>query len=302
MTNSLAFILGLLDHCDPACVSGEDFAGPHGSALRLCQRKGFLAKEPGRHPVPSCPHCREGVPLLLGGRYLCAVCESPVDARHFQLWRFDLGAFLTWLARSLHLQGDVRQVEERFWQLGTFLDGQERFECFFRRSGVLSERACHRLHAYRNVLVLGASAAEPVTGFQGSCFSLLDILRLDQRSVCVVDLRSLLHHSGHVRFDERSGTLFVGEVRLGDVPVGSKEFFLLAFLSANIDLYVSYADIKHYVLQRSGSRDTTEEATFCQRLKSRIKKRMPQIDLLLATTNKGDGYRLRGLVSATPPR
>ena len=61
--------------------------------------------------------------------------------------------------------------------------------------------------------------------------------------------------------------------------------------------YVAYADIKHYVLQHSGGTDTTEEATFCQRLKSRIKKKsVPKIDVLVATTNKGDGYRLRGAV------
>jgi hypothetical protein len=49
------------------------------------------------------------------------------------------------------------------------------------------------------------------------------------------------------------------------------------------------------VLRRAGSTDTTEEATFCQGLKSRIKKKwVPRIDELIATTNKGDGYRLRG--------
>ena len=40
--------------------------------------------------------------------------------------------------------------------------------------------------------------------------------------------------------------------------------------------------------------DETEEATFCQKLKSRIKTRhIPQFDRVIVTTNKGDGYRLR---------
>jgi hypothetical protein len=49
--------------------------------------------------------------------------------------------------------------------------------------------------------------------------------------------------------------------------------------------YVAYEDIKHHVLQYSGSTDTTEEATFCQRLKkNRIKKRfVPAIDRLIVT-------------------
>jgi len=53
--------------------------------------------------------------------------------------------------------------------------------------------------------------------------------------------------------------------------------------------------MKRFVLAQAGSADTTEEATFCQALKSRIKKKwIPQIDLLVTTTNKADGYRLRG--------
>src|SRR5436190_1163694 len=45
----------------------------------------------------------------------------------------------------------------------------------------------------------------------------------------------------------------------------------------------------------SGRTDTTEEATFCQKLKSRIKERsVPRIDELLVTSNKGDGYRMKG--------
>jgi hypothetical protein len=59
---------------------------------------------------------------------------------------------------------------------------------------------------------------------------------------------------------------------------------------------VPYADLKHEVLRRSGSADTTEEATFCQKLKSRLKKGLPAIDRLVVTTNKGDGYRLRAFL------
>jgi hypothetical protein len=68
-------------------------------------------------------------------------------------------------------------------------------------------------------------------------------------------------------------------------------------LAADPDQFVSYHDLKRDVLSHSGSTDTTDEATFCQKLKSRIKaKWVPRIDDLLATTNKGDGYRLRGHV------
>src|SRR5206468_7313793 len=97
-----------------------------------------------------------------------------------------------------------------------------------------------------------------------------------------------------VRFDVGTGSLFVDDRLLGEVPLSSKEFFFLRYLAEHLDAFVAYADLKREVLRRSGSRDTTEEATFCHRLKNRIKKRwVAEIDRLLVTTNKADGYRLR---------
>src|SRR5437868_6029135 len=118
MTPDLTFIFGLLDADSLASASQEDLSGEHAAMLRLWQRLGFLAREPGRHPVPSCPHCKEGVPYLLGSRYICDDCRSDIDPRHLLLWRFDLVTFLRWLARRLRLAGNIRQVEDRLWQLG----------------------------------------------------------------------------------------------------------------------------------------------------------------------------------------
>src|SRR5437667_4860758 len=98
MRTSLEFILGLIRHADPAFAGFEDFCGPHASALRLWQRYGFLATRPEPNRVPSCPHCRQGVPFEARGRLICDRCLSAVDRRHLLLWRFDLNALLAWLA------------------------------------------------------------------------------------------------------------------------------------------------------------------------------------------------------------
>lgn len=85
-----------------------------------------------------------------------------------------------------------------------------------------------------------------------------------------------------------------GETWLGEVPVGTKEYHFVARLAADLDHFVPYADLKRDVLRLAGSRDETEEVTFCQKLKSRVKARyVPRIDGLIVTTNKADGYRLR---------
>jgi hypothetical protein len=296
MTASLEFLLGLLE-CEPAVVAQEDFEGAHGEALRLWQQMGFVGKEPGRNRVTSCPHCGEGVPYRIAARYVCPRCGSQVDPRHLLLWPVDREVFLRWLAEQLHLRGGVRRIDDHLWQLGTWEAGDVVSECFYRRPGPLSDVARKRLTAYRNAVVLfGVSLPDDAATRHRPSVSLLELLRLGE-SLTVLSLERVLHKDGSVRFDPESGALWAGDVWLGEVPRGSKEFSFLECLAAHLDSFVPYADLKHFVLHRSGSTDETEEATFCQGLKSRIKKKwVPKLDQVIATTNKADGYRLRGHV------
>lgn len=297
MDPDLAFILGLLDRQAPSCVSHEDFLGTHAPALRLWQRLGFLAREPERNPVPSCPHCCEGVPYPLGGRYVCGTCQSPVDPRHLLLWRFHLEAFLTWLAGALHLGGTVRFLDDHLWQLGSHRFGGLSYECFFCRSGPLSPRERMRLLSFRNAVLLRAVPWADVTaGFKGPSFLLPELLHANEHSMTVVDLNQLLGDGGEVRFDEQSGGILAGSTWLGDVALATKEYHLLTILWRHVNELVPYRVMKEYVLAQTGSSDTTDEATFCHKLKNRLKQTIPQIDLLIRTTNKGEGYMLRAFV------
>src|SRR5437870_5489621 len=101
MSAGLEFLLGLLDQDDPVYVAQEDFDGAYGDVIRTVQTMGFLSREPGVNPVPSCPHCGEGVPYRLGGRYVCNACHSRIDPRHLVAWQLDREAFLRWLAEGL---------------------------------------------------------------------------------------------------------------------------------------------------------------------------------------------------------
>jgi hypothetical protein len=297
MPTDLEFVLGLLNRSYPAFASHDDFLGPHAPVLRLWQRMGFLAAEPEPHPVPSCPYCQEGVPISVGRTFLCACCLSSVDPGHLLRWRFDLDALLRWLANSLALQGDVRRVDESLWQLGSLAGERGVTACFFSR-GSLSEHGRQQILAYRSVLLLRPlPQADIPNGFGGPCVSLLEIIRKDTDGLAVGGMSQILFGRGTVRFDDASGTLWAGDAWLGEVPVGSKEHAFLACLARSLDHFVPYADLKHEVLRLSGSRDTTDEATFCQKLKGRIKRKwVPEIERLIATTNKADGYRLRGHV------
>lgn len=294
MRESLEFFLALLDRGESACVSREDFSGRHGSALRLWQSLGFVSREPWAHHAPTCPHCAEGVPYRLGELYRCNRCRSVVDHSWLLLWHFDERAFFEWLAAELGLQGGVRRLDSRLWQLGTYRRAGELLECFYQRGGLLAEPAVSRLAAYRNVLLLyGLASPHPDERLGCQRVSLLELLGPDGPPN-VADLTLLLRGRGHVRFDTRSGALWVGGRCLGEVPVGSREFYFLDCLARQRDRFVPYADLKYYVLEQTGGSDETDEATFCQGLKSRIKKKwIAEIDRFLVTTNKADGYRLR---------
>jgi hypothetical protein len=297
MPRSLDFILGLLDRSDPAWASGADFGGPHAEALRIWQRYGFLAERPEAHPAPSCPSCGEGTICRVGEDYLCGQCLDAVDPTCLLLWRFDLRVVLEWISTRLGIDGDIRRVDDSLWQLGSVTHRGTIRECFFRRTGSLGDAGRGRLAAFRNALLLEAiPGASPVAGFQGTCRPLRDVLVLDGDALGVVGVPQLLASAGAVRFDGGTGGVWAGDTWLGEVSVGSREYHFLACLARELDRFVPYEDLKYEVLRHTGSRDTTDDATFCQKLKSRVKKSVPDIDRLIVTTNKGDGYRLCGRV------
>lgn len=299
MPQSLEFLLGILDCDDEPAVTWDDWIGPHRAALRVWQDLGFIATEPGPHPLPSCPHCGEGVPYRSGARCLCPECRSSVDPRCLLLWQLNLPAFLGWLAGRWMLKGNVRRIDGRLWQLGTRESQGVAREFFFRRRGPLSDCAANRLGVYRQAVVLHAlPAPNPAGTFRGPRLCLLELLGIGD-TFSAGDPDDLLRPRGNIRFDAGTGAIWAGDTWLGEIPVGTKEFHFLAYLADQLDRFVPYADLKRHVLRAAGSRDGTEEATFCQKLKNRIKtKWVPKIDRLLATTSKGDGYRLRGFVEA----
>ena len=103
----------------------------------------------------------------------------------------------------------------------------------------------------------------------------------------------ILRGGGEVRFDPLRGRLDVAGVWQGEVPVASREHAFLACLARRQGQYVAYIDIKREVRRCAGGRDSRDDASFCHRLKSRIKKKyIPHIDLLLSTSNRADGYLL----------
>lgn len=294
MRASVEFLLGLLDSDGPSAVSAEDFDGPHGDCLRTWQGLGLVAREPGVHPALSCPHCDAGVPYRLGDCYVCHTCRSTVDARHLYLWPLDLQAVLGWVAGCLRLVGGIRPVDDRLWQLGTGDADGFAVECFYWRTGSRSELAERRLAAYGRLLVFHGPGTALGERRPGRWVPLVELFGPDG-SFRPAEVADLLRARGVVRFDANTGAVWVGDSWLGEVPVGSREYHLLACLAVDLDRFVSYRELKLEVLRRSGAADATEEATFCQGLKSRIKRRwVPDIDRLVVTTNKADGYRLRG--------
>lgn len=293
MHSALELLIGLLNPDALSLVDWDDLQGRFGQFLQACQVAGFVSLQPCSHPVPSCPRCCEGVPYRLGGRLVCNCCHSAVDPRYLRCWRFDITSFLRWLAGQLHLRGDVRPVDDCCWQLGSHEDRDGLSECFFVQGEAISDKARGRLAAYRNSVVLyGLHRPREVEGLSVTLVSLLGMLGLEQ-SLSAGPLRPL-DRSGVIRFQPRSGRLEAAGSCLGEVPPGCREHAFLDCLWHRQGEFVAYGDIKRAVLRVTGGEDSRDEASFCHRLKSRIKKKyVRHIDALISTSNKSDGYRLR---------
>jgi hypothetical protein len=288
-------LLRLLAGDRPALVTSEDADAVLGEAFGAWQGAGFLGREAGRHPVPGCPHCGEGVPYRVNGRHVCNCCHGEVDPRHLAAWALDREAVLNWLAHELRLRGGVRPVGDALWQLGAWEGAGGPCECFFLGDQPLTEAGRARLEAYQDVLVLhGTGRPAGIERLRVRTASLLALLGPGPLPA-VADPARFFRPRGDVRFDGHSGALWVGARWAGEVPVGSKEYFLVQCLAQHLDRFVPYADLKREVQRRAGSADTRDEAGFCQQLKRRLKEKyVPAVDRLIVTTNKADGYRLRG--------
>jgi hypothetical protein len=296
MRRSVEALLGVLAGTRPVHVAQEDFDCPHGPLLRQWQTAGFVDPVPSAHPVPGCPHCGEGEPYRVGTRLLCAACCGEVAEHELLAWPVRPEAFLADLTTRLGLRDGLRAVDASLWQLGTAAVQSEAVECFYCPAEPLTDPARRRLASYRRVLVLSGPSVVPPAGGQERWVPLVELFDADG-AFRTPDLAALLLGRATVRFDGGTGALFVGGNRAGEVPLWSREYYLLACLAEQLDRYVPYADLKREVLRHSGGAGGPEDATFCQKLKSRIKERyVPGIDRLVVTSNKADGYRMRAEV------
>jgi hypothetical protein len=229
---------------------------------------------------------------------LCAACHSDLDAREVLAWPVHPEAFLADLATRLGVRGGVRVVDDHLIQLGTTTVRGEAIECFVCPAGLLSDAGSRRLSSFRRVLVLSGPTAAPPAEGHGRWLPLVELYDADG-AYRAPDLAALIQGQAAVRFDRGTGSLFVGGNRVGEVPLWGREYFFLSCLAEQIDRYVPYEDLKRDVLNRTGGTGGADEATFSQKLKSRIKEKyVPGIDRLIVTSNKAAGYRLRAEVEA----
>lgn len=295
MRNTAAVIAGLLDRGDRAWVAAADWAGPDAAAFAPLKELGWVGEEPLTHPLPVCPYCRVGTPHPWPGRAVCDECQTVLDPAGTRVWPFRGDAFAGWLAGALGLTSDPRPLAVGTWQLGTLRLGGQAWECFYRGGQPLGDPVRRRVAAYRNALVVcGFPAHVGDPDLPGRHVLLGDVLTADPFGVRPPE--ELLSGGGRVRFDPHAGGVWAGAELLGEVPPGTREYYLLARLAAEMDTVVPYADLKHFVTREAGSADRSDDATFCHKLKGRIKAHwVPAIDAVLVGSSAGGGYRLRAV-------
>lgn len=294
MHRSLESVLAILHTDEPVQVSREDFDGPHGLVWRHMQAMGFVATEGVPNPVPTCPECLEGSPYFVSERYLCPVCREDVDEVDLLVWRFDRMGLLRWLADEWSLRGGIERIADELWRLGTLTVDGHPTECFYVRGGEIPDPARGRLLVFRNALVMHGSLTPPsIPGFEGRILALAEAMEATPQALTVRPLQSTSRPEG-LSLNPESGEFRLGTTLLGHVPPGSREFHFLEHLIDRPSVLIPYADLKHQVARLSGSRDETDEATYCQKLKWRLKNvhGIAAIDRLVVTDRKLGGYRL----------
>lgn len=292
--NNVELLLGRL--IQPSFLTVEDLHGALREAILQWQKSSTVARQPSLHPCPSCPECRGGVPYQLGERWLCDTCFCPVAEAHLWVWPMDTEKFLQDIAAQLQLHGQVHCIEHSLWQLGTGTNEGRTVACFAcLEPNSLSKAEMQKLRTYRSVLVLHIpSSCERPT--YGQWVPLAELFGPDG-SFLPKSVSTLLRVRGEVQFNEQDGSLRIGGSWLGELVADSKEWHLVSVLAKHLNEVVSYTALKRAILERTGSSDMTEDATFCQKLKNNIKRKwIPGIDRLIVTTNKGEGYRLQAYV------
>ena len=172
-----------------------------------------------------------------------------------------------------------------------------RTECFYLRGEDLPAAGLHRLLVFRSALVLHGQPVRPfLPGFTGQVLSLIGRAPVRGRSGSR-SRRSprCCPGAGRCGSIPCPATSTPARLFLGRVPPGTREHALLVCLAAQPGRPVAYSDLKRFVCVLSRSTDTTEEATFCYKLRSRIKRvhGVEAIDRLIETDRAVGGYRLR---------
>ncbi len=294
MHPGLEFVLGRIDRLGQAAFAQADLEGEHAPLLRHLRAVGLLGPRPIPHPTPGCPFCHEGVPYRLGSRLVCDACGSVVAEGHLLLWPLNLRAFLTWFAAEQHLGGAVVRIEDALWQLGSLAVAPHPRLCFFLRGQSPSDIGLRRVSACEQPIVLHGPL-DPLTlpGFTGKALSLLEVLRYDG-TLSVVPLTAFLRRGGPIRFTV-SGTLTAGDEVLGHLPPGTREYWLVDCLYRRSGRVIPFAEIRHHVrAHQPASRDTTDAASFCQKLRHRLKTvhGVVAVERVIVSGKRSGGYLL----------
>jgi hypothetical protein len=287
MAVDVDYLLAHLEAKAVAWLPTSVLVGPKADTWEAVRATGLFPDEPSWHPQPVCPFCLEGVPFASGERFVCSTCLRSIDRHHLLAYSFSRERFVQWCARTWKIPGTCVALGDSLWQLGP----HELGIVLVRWPGQLNDAESRRLSALKQAIVLVPRDPPVEVERAGHPHrSLLDLLR----PTSPLTLHPLQRSIGPTQFefDPTTGSLRIAEKLLGTVPVFSREAYLLDVLIQSTERFVPYDELKLRVLQHTGGTDERDDATFCHRLKHRLKQAIPDIDRWLITSGKGLGYRM----------
>ncbi len=294
MLNSLLFLLECFDYQSHPRLTTSEWL-EHRELLGFAQSQNWLSQKSKTEIGDLCRFCEEGVLAIVGDRVICPKCFTYFKKQELFNWELSRQTFLEWVSLGLGFQATYQRIGDQLLLIGNrpIATGVEWL--YYQIGTRLDLTETKRLNASQSSWVLwGTQAPEGLPHIRS--IALWDQFYFDQGTL---KLRSLGSDrvGTSVRFDLQTGELWIGQDRVGEVSFASREYYFLKTLWESQDRFVSYHELKQKVTEATGTTDERDSATYCQRLKHLTKAKIPQIDLILVTSGKGQGYRFRSRIT-----
>jgi len=213
------------------------------------------------------------------------------------IFEYDNLSFLKLITEELGIQAysgsprdEALYSDNAFFRLGTYKNKRVKAEVFYLRNSDNFEPSLHfgEIGNEPKVLITNTIRADVVFGKENLSYAVLNEILSSEKNKFLDEKKfeECFDKVRRVRFD-KSGNLFLDEIRIYTASLNSPEFYFLSYLWKNWEKQMPHDAIHKYIKDET-SKDTSDPAQkFCQKIKSKIKSSAELIDKIITNPTVG---------------